>query len=63
MKSMIIVESKAKVQSIGKIVGEDYELHYCLGHIYDLPEKDLGIEKEQMEELKKFGNNFINETK
>lgn len=44
MKSMIIVESKAKVQSIGKIVGDDYELHYCLGHIYDLPEKDLGID-------------------
>lgn len=44
MKSMIIVESKAKVQSIGKIVGEDYQLYYCLGHIYDLPEKDLGID-------------------
>ena len=44
MKSMIIVESKAKVQSIGKIVGEDYDLFYCLGHVYDLPEKELGID-------------------
>lgn len=44
MKAMIIVESKAKVQSIGKIVGEDYTLAYCLGHVYDLPEKDLGID-------------------
>ena len=44
MPAMIIVESKAKVQSIGKIVGEDYSLHYCLGHIYDLPEKELGID-------------------
>lgn len=44
MPDMIIVESKAKVQSIGKIVGEQYVLHYCLGHIYDLPEKELGID-------------------
>ena len=44
MSAMIIVESKAKVQSIGKIVGDEYSLHYCLGHIYDLPEKELGID-------------------
>lgn len=44
MKAMIIVESKAKVQSIGKIVGPDYNLQYCLGHVYDLPEKELGID-------------------
>jgi DNA topoisomerase-1 len=44
MPAMIIVESKAKVSSIGKIVGDQYSLHYCLGHIYDLPEKELGID-------------------
>ncbi|MFH1756042.1 MAG: type I DNA topoisomerase [Candidatus Latescibacterota bacterium] len=41
---MIIVESKAKTQSIGKIVGKDYKVHHCLGHIYDLPPKELGID-------------------
>jgi DNA topoisomerase I len=43
-KKMIIVESKAKTQSIGKIVGDDYMVRYCLGHIYDLPDKELGID-------------------
>jgi len=41
---MIIVESKAKTQSIGKIVGKDYKVTHCLGHIYDLPQKELGID-------------------
>jgi DNA topoisomerase I len=45
-KKMIIVESKAKTQSIGKILGSDYKVTYCLGHIYDLPAKDLGIDVE-----------------
>lgn len=43
-KKMIIVESKAKTRSIGKIVGDDYIVRYCLGHIYDLPDKELGID-------------------
>ncbi|HOO57076.1 MAG TPA: type I DNA topoisomerase [bacterium] len=43
---LIIVESRAKTQSIGKIVGRDYKVTSCLGHIYDLPPKDLGIDVE-----------------
>lgn len=43
-KKMIIVESKAKTQSIGKIVGPEYKVLHCLGHIYDLPPKELGID-------------------
>ncbi|MFA6450333.1 MAG: type I DNA topoisomerase [bacterium] len=46
-KKMIIVESKAKTQSIGKILGSDYKVTYCLGHIYDLPTKELGIDVER----------------
>ncbi|MEW6200769.1 MAG: type I DNA topoisomerase [bacterium] len=41
---MIIVESKAKTQSIGKIVGDDYLVLSSLGHIYDLPENNLGVD-------------------
>ncbi len=43
-QKMIIVESRAKTQSIGKILGDGYKVTYCLGHVYDLPEKDLGID-------------------
>ncbi len=43
-KKMIIVESKAKTKSIGKIVGPGYKVMHCLGHIYDLPAKELGID-------------------
>ncbi|MFH1537934.1 MAG: type I DNA topoisomerase, partial [bacterium] len=43
-KAMIIVESRAKTQSIGKIVGDDYVVQHCFGHVYDLPETDLGVD-------------------
>jgi DNA topoisomerase-1 len=43
-KKLIVVESRAKTQSIGKIVGKQYEVTSCLGHIYDLPAKELGID-------------------
>ncbi len=46
-KKLIIVESKAKTQSIGKILGSGYKVHFCLGHIYDLPTRDLGIDIEK----------------
>lgn len=43
-KKMVIVESKAKTQSISKILGDEYKINYCLGHIYDLPARELGID-------------------
>lgn len=43
-KAMIIVESRAKTQSISKIVGDNYIVQYCLGHVYDLPDNDLGVD-------------------
>ncbi|MEW5945009.1 MAG: type I DNA topoisomerase [bacterium] len=44
MKSMIIVESKAKTASIGKIVGKGYLVESCLGHVFDLPTNTLGVD-------------------
>ena len=42
--SLIIVESPAKVATIKKIVGNDFEVKSSVGHIRDLPPKELGID-------------------
>ncbi|MFH1708050.1 MAG: type I DNA topoisomerase [Planctomycetota bacterium] len=43
---LIIVESPAKVKSIKKIVGADYDIAATVGHIRDLPAKELGVDIE-----------------
>ena len=45
-KSLIIVESPAKVATIKKIVGNDFVVKSSVGHIRDLPKKELGIDVE-----------------
>lgn len=42
--SLIIVESPAKVKTIKKIVGNDFNILATMGHIKDLPKKSLGID-------------------
>lgn len=44
MKTLIIVESKAKAQSIQKYLGDDFEVQACYGHIADLPTNQMGID-------------------
>ncbi|MEE3233525.1 MAG: type I DNA topoisomerase, partial [Candidatus Latescibacterota bacterium] len=44
--SLIIVESPAKVATIKKIVGDDFVVKSSVGHIRDLPPKELGIDIE-----------------
>ena len=44
--SLIIVESPAKVATIKKIVGNDFVVKSSVGHIRDLPPKELGIDVE-----------------
>ena len=46
-KSLVIVESPAKAKTINKFLGKDYKVVACMGHVRDLPEKDLGIDVEQ----------------
>ncbi len=45
-KSLIIVESPAKVKTIKKFLSKDYMVHASVGHIRDLPAKVLGVDEE-----------------
>ncbi|MDD5213410.1 MAG: type I DNA topoisomerase [Candidatus Gracilibacteria bacterium] len=43
-KNLVIVESPAKGKTIEKFLGPDYKVVASMGHIRDLPEKNLGID-------------------
>ncbi|HWR54091.1 MAG TPA: type I DNA topoisomerase, partial [Bryobacteraceae bacterium] len=44
--SLVIVESPAKAKTIGKYLGKKYVVKASLGHIKDLPKKDLAVDVE-----------------
>ena len=44
MKSLVIVESPAKAKTISKILGKDFDVKASVGHIKDLPKKEMGID-------------------
>ncbi|MBV9266813.1 MAG: type I DNA topoisomerase [Acidobacteriaceae bacterium] len=46
-KSLVIVESPAKAKTIGKYLGKQYIVKASLGHIKDLPKKDLAVDVER----------------
>jgi len=43
-RSLVIVESPAKAKTINKYLGRDYSVKASLGHVKDLPKKELGID-------------------
>ncbi|MAR30182.1 MAG: DNA topoisomerase I [Candidatus Marinimicrobia bacterium] len=45
-KRMIIVESPSKIKTINKFLGSEYIVESSVGHIRDLPSKDIGIDIE-----------------
>ena len=45
-KNLVIVESPAKCKTISKYLGKDFVVKATMGHIIDLPEKEIGIDFE-----------------
>ncbi len=43
-KNLLIVESPAKAKTIEKILGKDFQVKSCFGHIRDLEKDEMGID-------------------
>src|SRR5215470_6005157 len=43
-QSLVVVESAAKAKTIEKILGRNYAVRACLGHVRDLPTSKLGVD-------------------
>ncbi|MFN3479751.1 MAG: type I DNA topoisomerase [Thermodesulfovibrionales bacterium] len=46
MKSLVIVESPAKANTINKILGKGFSVKASIGHIKDLPKNEMGVDVE-----------------
>jgi len=45
-RSLVIVESPSKARTIGKYLGKGYTVKASVGHVSDLPAKELGVDVE-----------------
>lgn len=43
-RHLVIVESPAKARTIGRYLGNEYDVAASVGHVMDLPRKDLGVD-------------------
>jgi DNA topoisomerase-1 len=48
-KNLIIVESPAKVRTIKKFLGKEFNVEASVGHVRDLPVKTLGVDEKSFE--------------
>ena len=44
MKKLLIVESPTKARTIGKYLGNEYEVLATVGHLRDLPSSKMGVD-------------------
>lgn len=44
--NLVIVESPAKANTIGKFLGKDYKIVASVGHVRDLPKSQIGVDVE-----------------
>lgn len=51
-KNLLIVESPAKVKTISKFLGKDFDVLATYGHVIDLPKSTLGIDVEKDFDIK-----------
>ncbi len=47
MKSLVVVESPAKAKTISRILGKEFTVKASVGHIIDLPQRELGVNIEE----------------
>ena len=43
-KPLVVVESPTKIKTLTKIIGDQYNIAATVGHIRDLPEKEMGVD-------------------
>ena len=48
-KALVIVESPAKAKTINKFLGRDFTVKASMGHVRDLPRRNLGVDEESFE--------------
>ncbi len=48
-KSLVIVESPAKAKTINKFLGKNFTVLASMGHVRDLPKRELGVDEESFE--------------
>ncbi|MCL2190188.1 MAG: type I DNA topoisomerase [Defluviitaleaceae bacterium] len=46
IKNLVILESPSKAKTIKKILGANYKVEACVGHVRDLPKSQLGVDVE-----------------
>jgi len=45
-KPLVVVESPTKIKTLTKVIGDQYNIAATVGHIRDLPEKEMGVDIE-----------------
>ncbi len=53
-KDLVIVESPAKARTIGRFLGSKYDTKASMGHVRDIPQKEMGVKVEDLSFVPKY---------